>query len=104
MPLLLPRKPRSIAQDVIISNLDATGWYAFRPICVRPPGAPPIRYIHTETMCRIIFSALLIAPFIATAQEPARPCESLRALALPDTTIESALVEGDLCRVTAAVT
>jgi len=35
---------------------------------------------------------------------PARSCESLAEVALPDTTIESAAVDGDLCRITAVST
>jgi len=35
---------------------------------------------------------------------PARSCESLAVVALPDTTIESAAVDGNLCRITAVST
>jgi feruloyl esterase len=43
------------------------------------------------------------APLIPDAQ-PVRSCESLASVELPDTTIESAAVDGNLCRVTAVTT
>jgi feruloyl esterase len=44
-----------------------------------------------------------LAPLVPNAA-PARSCESLRALSLPNTTIDSAVVDAGICRVVAAVT
>jgi hypothetical protein len=56
-----------------------------RPAGAQPAAAPPLR------------------PLVPDAA-PVRSCESLRALALPNTTIDSAAVDAGICRIVAAVT